>query len=136
MNLTFILFCISLLGLLIMFAIRSHELKSNRHIFPNVCRTWADNIISKTGFAIWRIIARIKKLAVERLVVIPHKISLFLALVWSKFRGKVDKYFDRFHRHNISSGTGPMSSYWKSMHDHKDSLPKDGVERDDVSRRL
>lgn len=120
-----ILFCASLVGILIMLSIRNYELKNNRQIFSIGCRTWADRGLSRFGLAILRILARIKKLAIEKWAVIPHRISLSLARVWAKIRVKVDRYFDRFHRHHVSGKQGPMSSYWKSMHDHKESLPKD-----------
>ncbi len=124
MNPTIILFSISFLGVLIMLGIRKYELKKGKTMFPASCRFCLDDFFTKIRFAILEIIARIKKLVIEKWSVIPHRISLFLSRVWSKLRAKIDKYFERFHRNHISGKRGPISQYWKSVHDHKDSLPK------------
>jgi len=124
MNPILILFSISLVGVLGMIGIRKMELRLGRLLVPAVCRFCLDNTFSKIGFAILTIIARIKKLVVTGASTVPHKTKMTLAQAWSKVRMKVDGYFEVFHRHHVSGTKGPMSDYWKSMHDHKDSLKK------------
>ncbi len=125
MNLIIILFFISCAGLLFMVAVRKLELKMGRAIVPAVCRFCLDDVFAKIGFAILKIIARIQKLVMVTLVAVPHKIKVALAHTWGKIRVKIDGYFEQFHRMHISGKKGPMSSYWKSMHEHKDSLRAD-----------
>lgn len=132
MNLIIILFFISCAGVLFMIGVRKLELKLQKAIVPTGMRFCLDDVFSKIGFAILKIIARIQKLVMVTLVAVPHKIKISLAHMWGKIRVKVDGYFEQFHKMHISGKRGPMSSYWKSMHDHKDSLHATPVQNEET----
>ena len=122
MNPTIIIFAISFFVILLMILKQNYDLNNNREADHDSFKKRMDRFLSAKWFAISGNIARIKNRVVSVIGTWPHRTKLTLSVVWGKIRGKVDSYFEHFHKSHHFGARGPISHYWKSVSDHKDSL--------------
>mgnify|MGYP006351707441 FL=1 len=122
MNPTIIIFAISFFVILFMILKQNYDLNNNREASHDSFKKRMDRFLSTKWFAISGNIARIKNRVVSVIGTWPHRTKLTLSVVWGKIRGKVDSYFEHFHKSHYFAVRGQISNYWKTVADHKDSL--------------
>lgn len=118
MNTIIILFAVSLFALAAIIGIRIIEIRKSKKIVPDGLRFLADDILSKTGLAIRKIIAKIKNHVVRLISAIPHGFKMMTTGAWHRVRDKVDNWIDGWHKKhpkNPGGNKGAMSVYWKEV---------------------
>lgn len=122
MNPTIIIFVISFVSVIYMLLKQNYDLNENNIANQDSFKKRMDRFLSAKWFAISGNVGRIKSRVVSVVSTWPHRTKLALSFAWGKIRAKIDGYFERFHRSHHFGGRGPISNYWKSVSDHKDSL--------------
>ncbi len=101
---------------------QNYDLNKNNVAGHDCFKKRMDRFLASKWFAFSENIGRMKNRVVSVVSTWPHRAKLTLSVVWGKIRNKVDKYFEHFHRSQYFGNRGPISSYWKTVSDHKDSL--------------
>lgn len=114
-----------------MIFLRIIEMYNRKFYLPKKIRFFADKFILNFWLVLKKNTVRIRNWILNESRLIPKKIAYYTNFIWSKFRNKVDSYFDNFHQYEINK-KGDISNYWETVSNHKNSLSdKEDSEKDE-----